>query len=71
MPAKSKSAIVSISEAADMIPTVPRKISDLLYLRQLDLKRCPRVGRTHVIERSYVPEIRKIIRRREESAAGV
>jgi len=61
---------LSVSEAAEELSRLagervrPQQISLLLYGKDLNERSCPRVGHAHIIDREYLPEILRILRRR-------
>jgi hypothetical protein len=61
---------VSVGQAAEQLTQLagelvkPSQISLLLYHKELQEKYCPRIGHAHVIARSYLPEILRIMRRK-------
>ena len=52
---------LSVSEAARLIGTRPKAISDLLYQRELRDDLCPIVGGRRLIPRSFLPRIRRVL----------
>ena len=65
-----RSEFYSISEVADVLTTQlgqtirPQQISNLLYHRELDEKLCPRIGNRHVVDRSYLPGLIRVLQRK-------
>jgi hypothetical protein len=54
---------VSITEAADRIGCRPRDISDLLFARKIDPKRCLIKAGRRLLPESCIAEIRELLRR--------
>ena len=63
-------ANLTVSEAAIelenqfQIPCAPRTLSDLIYTRRLDAKRCPLQNGRRLIPRDYLPRIAELLRAR-------
>jgi hypothetical protein len=62
---------LSISQAADELGVKPRVISDLLYARDLELNRCPVFAGRRVIEKNYLPALRRVLVERGKIAENV
>ena len=60
----SVSEIVQEIEAQLGVEVSPRVISDLLYQRKLDIRKCPVLGGRRLIPRSYLPAIVDALRTR-------
>jgi len=56
-------AYLTVGEAAELLGVAPKKLTDLLYLRQLDVKRCPLIGGRRQIPRDYLPAIAARLKR--------
>jgi hypothetical protein len=62
--------LLSVGEAAAVLsdelgqPVKPRWISTLAYDRELRADYCPMIGGRRLIERSYLPEVARALRRR-------
>ena len=58
----SKGSFLSVGEAAEAIQVAPRAISNALYDRKLDVRRCPIVAGRRLIPRDYLAEIAEVLR---------
>ena len=56
---------LTVGEVADKFGCSPQWLSQQIYLRRLDVSRCPLLGGRRLIPESYLPEIERIIRRRK------
>jgi hypothetical protein len=54
---------LSVGEAADELGCSPKVLSDMLYRRTLDTRRCPVVHGRRQIPRDYLPRIVAELRR--------
>ena len=55
---------ISLSQAANRLGVPPKVLCDLIWLQEIDVERCPLVGRTRCIPRDYLPEIRRLLIKR-------
>ncbi len=55
---------LSVSEVADKIGVPPRIVTDLFYLRRLNVDICPIMGGRRLIPPAYVGEIERVLRER-------
>jgi hypothetical protein len=53
--------LISLTDAARRLGVLPKLLSDLLWLRELDRDRCPLIGRTRAVPLDYLPEIRALL----------
>lgn len=61
---------VTVSEAAEQVGVLPRRLSDLFYQRKLCQKTCPVVGRARIIPASYLERIKAVLAREERIKAA-
>jgi hypothetical protein len=54
-----------VGEAAQELGCDPKLLTDWLYLRRLDVSRCPLLGNRRLIPRDYLPQIQRMISRRK------
>jgi hypothetical protein len=50
------------------IPVSPKAVSDLLYQRRVDVRRCPMLGGRRLVPRDLLPEVIRILRERGVAA---
>jgi hypothetical protein len=55
-------AVISVGDAARTLGQKPHILSLLIYRGHFDQARCPMVCGRRLIERAYLPEMRKILR---------
>jgi hypothetical protein len=53
--------LISLSAAASRLGVRAKVLSDLIWLQQIDVARCPLIGRTRAIPVNYLPTIRSIL----------
>jgi hypothetical protein len=54
---------LTVGQAAESLGCAPKRLTDMIYLRRLDVKRCPLVGGRRMIPRDYLPTIASRLRR--------
>lgn len=62
---------MSIAEAAKQLDSIPRRISDFFYSRQIDDSRCLHIGGQRAIPVDMLPELKLALganRRRKQAA---
>jgi hypothetical protein len=52
-------AFLTVGQAAEMVGVPPKKLSDALYMRRLDVSRCPLIGGRRMIPPEYVATIKR------------
>lgn len=55
---------LTVGEVAEKLGCPPKTLSDMLYLRRLDISRCPLLGGRRMIPADYVPQIERLLNRK-------
>ena len=68
-------AYVFVSQACDELAAMgvactPKRLSDLIYLRRVDVRKCPLSCGRRMIPRDLLPTIAQLLRRRDRKEAN-